>query len=701
VVLPIASPARARRASKALAGEKLLQAALDGTLDDDQATSKKLYDAVIKRLLARLPSASDMANTRAAIEAYAAGRRSDARTFTSRIKDGDAKLLAIWFGKQRGTSGTFPKTIAAFAKANPMFPVAPVREAAETALLTSNRSADEIMAFFADQEPRSRGGQAALARAHYDRGDLDKAAALLDPVWSYPFINRSVEKAIQEQLPDLMTSARYKRRIDALLMRDSRWRGTRSRRMSAVRRLLPKVDDPERKAIVARMAVYNRARSARTALSKHTAGREQDWGMQFSRIQLARRDDKDDFAWELLAKAPKDTDQLVAPDDWWIERRVNAYNALYADKPELAYQIVTNVGDLSVNPRKEALFMAGWIALRHLNKAADARPHFEALTKIADGPHSLSRGHYWLGRTEAALGNDRAARAAFKKAGTAYFTYYGQQALHELDASELTLPLADAEELTASDIRAFLEDPAMRSVAIAKRAGLKGTFRRLLRGLRKELTSPTKFALLAHMARTLGDTQMSVRVGKSGLAKGAKVARWAYPTQELPRYTTLRNPPETAILYGIARQESEFNTTIKSGAGATGILQVMPATARGICRQYKVRCNIADLKRSPAFNTQLASAYLGDQVDNHGGSYIMAFAAYNAGPGRVRYWVRNNGDPRSPGIDPIDWVEMIHIKETRLYVQKVLANVQVYRARLAGPENALRISQDMLRARRS
>jgi len=135
-----------------------------------------------------------------------------------------------------------------------------------------------------------------------------------------------------------------------------------------------------------------------------------------------------------------------------------------------------------------------------------------------------------------------------------------------------------------------------------------------------------------------------------------------------------------------------------SGAGARGILQVMPGTARHICRNYKIKYNVHKLMADPSYNAMLASAYVGDRMDDVDGSYILTLTSYNAGPGRTRQWIREFGDPRDPGVDPIDWIYQIPFEETRDYVQKVLSNVQIYRARLGNPNGS--IVEDLTRARR-
>lgn len=151
------------------------------------------------------------------------------------------------------------------------------------------------------------------------------------------------------------------------------------------------------------------------------------------------------------------------------------------------------------------------------------------------------------------------------------------------------------------------------------------------------------------------------------------------------------------MLLSVGRQETEFNTQIVSGAGARGLLQVMPITARHVCRDYKVSCSVPKLMSDAAYNVKLASAYIADRTDEFRGSYILTLTGYNAGPGRTREWLGKLGDPRG-GVDPIDWINAIPFEETRLYVQKVLSNLQVYRS-LLGERDPLRLDLDLKRVR--
>jgi soluble lytic murein transglycosylase len=253
---------------------------------------------------------------------------------------------------------------------------------------------------------------------------------------------------------------------------------------------------------------------------------------------------------------------------------------------------------------------------------------------------------------------------------------------------------------TTDEVAKFNALDAVRATVIAQKAGLGvPVVRTFLNNLRTVMRSEGEVALAAHLAEMLGDTQSAVRIGKLAVARGQGLHYYAYPVHPFPAYSALRKPPEPAFLLGIARQESEFNTLTVSGAGARGLLQVMPITARHVCRDYKVKCDIPRLLTDQSYNTMIASAYIADRMDEFTGSYVLTLAGYNAGPGRARQWIRAFGDPRDPNVDPIDWIERIPFQETREYVAKVLSNIQVYRARLGDEATALRLDQDLARAR--
>jgi soluble lytic murein transglycosylase len=401
-----------------------------------------------------------------------------------------------------------------------------------------------------------------------------------------------------------------------------------------------------------------------------------------------------------LLTVPTDPALIVSPDDWWTERRQNAYAAMKAGKQQLAYDIVKSSVGLSATALKDQSFFAGWLALRQFNDPKAADVHFNTLRKASDGPLSLAKADYWLGRTAEALGDKRRADGHYKAASKFTDTFFGQLASQRVNPTDQRLEAAPPKSPTADNIRTFNELDAVKAVVLARKSGLDQTLiRAFLIHLARHLTNESEIAMVTHLAEALGDTQIAVRIGKASIARGYNVTAYAYPIHAFPAYPVLRVPPEPAFLLGIARQESEFNPNIVSGAGARGLLQVMPITANHVCKDYKLKCDVPRLLTDTSYNVMMGSAYIADRMSEFRGSYVLGIAGYNAGPGRARQWIAEFGDPRDPKVDVVDWIMRIPFEETRDYVQKVLANIQVYRARLGESQTALRLNEDILRAR--
>jgi soluble lytic murein transglycosylase len=665
----------------------------------EEAEHVARYDLAIAPARDHALPGADASTLREALAAAAGGRLAEAKSLRDKLADASARKLVDWY-LYRGGYGTASE-VRAFLEANPTWPErALLAQRAEEALFKSYVGAAEIKAFFANSKPQTAAGHAALASAYLaDTGDAkaqELAKALAQKAWIDLNVPASLEPLFLKRVGPLLTEADHKRRLDRLLFNDSRWEGERKERAAVIRRLIALLSADEKKAAEARLAVFLRAKNSTQLLSKLPA-QGHDWGLAVQRAQALRRQKKDAEAWKILLAEPE-ASPLVKPDGWWEERRANAYAALRAGKAKTAYELVHNPGALSVNASKDAAFLAGWLALRHLGDPKLARGHFETLVEAADGPLSQARGHYWLGRTYETLGDAAKAREHYTAASGYFDTFHGQLARLKLDASARELRIIPPASPTPEEVASFNGSDAVLAAVIVRKAGLDvGLSRAFLYHLRNALKTEAEVAMLAHLAEALGDTQTAVRIGKAGIARGLNLVYYAYPIHSLPAYTPLRKPPEPAFILGIARQESEFNSLTLSGAGARGILQVMPVTARHVCHDYKIVCDIPRLMKDPAYNTLMGSAYISDRMDEFTGSYVLTLAGYNAGPGRAREWIKEFGDPRDAKVDPIDWIHRIPFEETREYVQKVLSNIQVYRARLGEQATALRLNADLRR----
>jgi soluble lytic murein transglycosylase len=384
-----------------------------------------------------------------------------------------------------------------------------------------------------------------------------------------------------------------------------------------------------------------------------------------------------------MLAAPRDPSLLIDPDEWWTERRVLARKMLDIGDTQTAYQICAGHSASSPEARVEAEFHAGWIALRFLNRPAAAAQHFGAAARIATTPASIARVAYWQGRAaENTLGKDALvqAKSFYEKAAAYPSTYYGQAARAALGLKSSPMRMATGAATGASRAE------ATSVIEILFAAGEKDAATQLAADAARTLTDETQIAALANVIKRQRDAHLSLITGKLMSQRGFAVDDLAFPTFGIPRFEPLGNSAPVSVVYSVAMQESAFNPAAQSSAGAKGLMQMIDSTARQTAAKAGLPFNESRLLSDAAFNAQLGAAHLGALLAGQGGSYILTFAAYNAGGGHVRDWIAAYGDPRDPGVDPIDWVERIPFTETRNYVQRVMANVTMYRARFAEDE---------------
>ena len=668
------------------------------------STPEATYIARLDDLIAPardfVPTAEDSSRIKEAIRLISARDPVGARAVRSQITEPAGRSLVDWLSLKAGFGES--QEFQAFLAANPAWPERQLlTRRAEEQLFTSGGSAQKIRAYFKDGEPKTGAGWAALASAYLAEKDEIKARETAARTWRDFELAASLEPGFLERFGTLLTEADHRWRLDRILVDEVRFSAERNERAAIARRILPLLSAPERKKAEARIAIFLRAKLAGQLLATLPAdaeGQPVDWGLAYQKVQHFRRVAQHEEAWKILKAAPVDPALIVSPDDWWAERRGAAYDALRAGKADLAYDLVRDAGPLSANALRDQAFLAGWIALRYLNQADAAAKHFAASRTAADGPLGQSRADYWAGRAHEAAGQAKEAEARYAAAAKQIDTFHGQLGRQKLSpGGPVDIRSALPAMPSAEEARRFAAHDAVRAAVIISKIGLDRNIRRaLFGGLRNSLPAEGEMAMLAHLASALGDPQASLRVGKTGIARGMNLIMYAYPVHAFPAYAPLRDPPEPAILLGIARQETEFNNAVVSSAGARGLLQVMPATAQAVCREHKIKCDQQRLLTDGGYNAMIASAYVGDRLIQFRGNYVLMLASYNAGPGRARQWMREFGDPRDANVDPSDWIERIPIEETREYVKKVLSNVQVYRARL-GEETALRLNQDLTR----
>ena len=442
----------------------------------------------------------------------------------------------------------------------------------------------------------------------------------------------------------------------------------------------------------ARIALNGKGGNAKKLLDAVATEARHDTGYLFAHMQILRHDGKIAEAAQVMLSAPRDLAPIHDPEGWWVERRVLARNLLDIGDVRSAYLVVADAAEpTKENSRVERHFMAGWIALRFLDDPATAATHFARIRDVSSHPTSLARAHYWLGRAAEAARRPDQARTEYQAAARSSAAYYGQLARARLGLPALALAAPPA----TPDKRASVERlELVRALEILYALNERSLVIPLMADLGDKLDDVGALLALGELAEQHQDARGMLQLGKAALARGLPLDYYAFPTVGVPRYSPIGPNIDSALLFAIIRQESAFNPADLSSANAMGLMQVTPIAARDTCKRFSCRFDVKRLKSDTPYNLQLGTAELGGVMQDYRGSYILAFAAYNAGRGRVREWIERFGDPRDPKVDAIDWVERIPFMETRNYVQRVMENMQVYRTRF-GRNAPLTIESDL------
>jgi soluble lytic murein transglycosylase len=632
-------------------------------------------------------SAADIALVRQVIDATRKSNEVVADVAKNSITDPVARKLAEWIMLRSDNTRPPFQRYAAFVSANPAWPHSPLfRRRAENALWNDKLDDSTVRSFFAGKEPATPKGRYMLARALLAQGDRAGAEALVRHAWRHDDCSADVEKKVLEMFGGMLTAADHKARMDQRFYVDDVEAGMRAaERLGGNDLLIAK----------ARAGVIKKAGNAKALLDAVPQAARGDAGYIFSRVQWLRKNDKAEEAGRLILTAPKDPAAMGDLDQWWMERRLLVRKLLDENDAQTAYRVAREApSPPKGNYRVDQHFTAGWIALRFLHDPQTAAQHFAEINEGTNNPHALARGGYWQGRAAEAMGQRAQARSFYEAAGQYTATYYGQLARGRLGLPELGLrgpPTFTAEE---QNLLSNLE--IVRAAEILYALDERDMLASIYAELGESGTDVAGLAMMAEAAGKRGDGRAMLLLGKAAYGRGLPLDYYAYPVIGLPDYSPIAPPVESAVVYSIARQESHFNQKVVSPANAMGFMQVTPVSAQDTAKRYKATYNKGRLLSDPVYNMQMGAAELSMLLSSYNGSYMMTFAGYNAGRGRVRQWVAAYGDPRDPKVDPVDWAERIPIAETRNYVQRIMENLQVYRVRFGGGSKLL-IEADLKR----
>ncbi len=651
------------------------------------------YKAVFKPLLNKKYSEKDIKTFNKAYTMLRKRRYTKAKPIIKSIKDPIMKKSLKWYLYKSNPNDLSFAKLEKYWTQNPDWPsLGNLKYAAEAKLISASNK--KVKKYLSKYEPVSSAGLLAQARVLTADGKKEEAQKIIRKIWREESLSREIDKIIIKKHNKLITNEDRHHRAQRYLYE----KGKKS--VASALYVARPLDKATKKLLDIQILGVRRSRATTKKILKLSKEDKLKPNMIYTRVKYLRKKKKYAEAWKLVLQAPADPVKLASPKKWWREKRNLILAAMDKKKYQIAYDIAKNHGQSSVNQINDGEFLAGWIALRYLKKPKEAHKHFTNLSKTADGPRSRSKSWYWLGRTSLELRDEAQATEYFKKGAKYFNTFYGQLSKQSLNPDDQQIVIPAPHKPTIDDMRRFRKRDALKVVVLAHQAKQNVLAARFLAALRYAIKEPGELTLLAEFIKKLDHNQQLVRLGKLAMFKGFDHAKYAYPIHAMPKVVPLRGAPEKAFPLAIARQESEFNTKIQSHVGARGLMQVMPATAKLIARQYKLKYSKKKLTEDPSYNVRLGTAYISDRLRDFGGSYIKTIAGYNAGPGRVLQWTKRFGNPSSKNIDPIDWIERIPFTETRNYVKKVLANMQVYRSLLGNENKALQLRKDLYRGRK-
>jgi soluble lytic murein transglycosylase len=621
---------------------------------------------------ANLPFASqlppDVVTLGQALELVQQHKLGDATKLAASIEDRAAQKLIQWALLRDADNPAGFDQFNNFIQANPDWPSIPLfRRRAEARLWQERRDAATVHRFIGRQAV-SAPGRLALARVLLGEGDRAAGAREIRAVWHSAELSVESETAITNAFGTELSAA------DDLVRMDRR---IGAKDFTAATRVAKRLGPAQIAIVKACEAIEANSTKAAALLVAVPSEAQSDLGFVLCRLRWLLAHDDIAAAVKLLGEVSSEDLPRQDTDEWWRQSRMLARRLLDLGDPKAAYRVVSEAA-IPANPyyRAEFHFMPGWIALRFLSDPTTALRHFAKIDEGASDPIILARAAYWRGRAFEAAGQLEDMKAQYERAARFPTAYYGQLARGRLGFSEIAVrpqPTEGTTEIRGSDL--------LRAAEMLYAIGQLDLLLTFVNDFGETSTDVVTLRALGELMAGYHDAQAMLIMGKAALARGLATERYAFPEVGVPSYAPIAPPIDQCMVYAIARVESAFDQRDTSPAQAVGLMQVTPEAGRDTAKRFGVAYDWKRLVSDPVYNTQMGVAEVSALFKEYTRSYVMTFAGYNAGRGRVRQWVAQHGDPRDPKVDAVDWVERIPLAETRNYIQRVMESLQIYAAR--------------------
>ena len=544
-----------------------------------------------------------------------------------------------------------------------------IKYLAEHKLSTEKVSPKKIISWYDLSEPLSGFGKMILGESYILNGNKEKGIEYIKEGWISAELSKNDLRFFRKKFKKYLNAEDYIKRADYLAWNNKYW---------DLKRLLRYLPKDYELLYNARQLLMSRSYGVDNAIAKVPEKFKNDAGLNYDRLKWRRKRGRVDSSVEILTKIKNTREYLIRPDKWWLEREIISRSLIYKKKYELAYQISSNHALTDGPEFAAAEWMSGWIALSFLSDPLLAKDHFQKFYENVGYPISIARGAYWLGKTYEKLGKKELSIEWFKKASMYLTTYYGQLAFMELDPNA-NFELSKTMKVNNEYRDYFFKKDLVKLVYLLDELNEDKYTKYILRHLANDNIENGSEILAAELSTNIERYDFAIQISKLASYEKRFHNKYNYPIISTPKYINGRKIPDNAFILSIIRQESEFDLSANSHAGAKGLMQLMPYTAKLVAKEAKLPYSKSRLTTDPEYNINLGSHYIAGLILNYDGGYPFAIAAYNAGPKRVKYWKRLNKNPQKKQINYVDWIELIKFKETRNYVQRVLENYNVYR----------------------
>ena len=557
-----------------------------------------------------------------------------------------------------------------FIDKNERYPrIGRIKYLAEHKLSVEKISSKKIINWFGDEEPLSGYGKLILGESLIETGKIEEGKKLIKSGWIEAELSKSELRFFRKKYKKYLNANDYIKRADYLAWNGKHW---------DLKRLLRYLPKDYELLYNARQILISKSYGVDQAITNVPDKLKNDPGLNYDRLKWRRKRGRVDSSLEILLKIKNTKDYMKYPEKWWKEREIIARSLIYKKKYETAYRLTSNHAMIQGADFAAAEWMSGWIALSFLDDPILAIDHFRNFYNNVSYPISLSRGAYWLGKSYENIGDKDSALNWYEEATKYMTTYYGQLASRKIDPNrkfELSLESKIDEKYRKN----FYDKDLVRVVYLLDELNKDKYTKHILRFLAQDNIQNGSEPLAAELATKIERYDFAIQVSKIASYEKRFHNKFNYPVISTPIYVNGRKIPENAFILSLIRQESEFDLSANSHAGAKGLMQLMPYTAKIVAKQAKLPYSKSRLTTDPEYNINLGSHYIAGLILEYDGAYPFAIAAYNAGPKRVKYWKKLNKDPQKKQIDYVDWIELIKFRETRNYVQRVLENYNVYR----------------------